>query len=365
MCIIASVPAGALVTEAQLEEMWNRNSDGGGVAYFDDGKIVTEKSMDKKKFIARVLDIQEKYGHRDMLVHMRIATHGSVCLENNHPFQVNKNTVMAHNGIMPDAFIPPAKSDLSDTRFFIEYFMKHIPTSKLDDPYFVDMVDGMINHGYGNKLVFMTSAPTKYDTYIIGEYHGTWDEGVWFSNDSYQQRKWIGINHNSGGLTRVGSSFVSDNCELTEPDTFDMEDENSVNDWMTWYPDVWREFQEIGITNLEEMTKTFKVKLSWDGLICTECGNKVEGIVSRYCEIECESIPEVMDWCYENLDMSEDEMDMLVYSESFWNVPRVPEEVEQPKLFDNKEGVYKTKSNKKSKTKKTKKSTKSKKKVTK
>lgn len=361
MCIIASIPSGAQVTEAQLDEMWNRNSDGGGVAYFDDGKIVTEKSMKKKKFIARVLEIQEEYGHRDMLVHMRIATHGSVCLENNHPFQVNKNTVMAHNGIMPDAFIPPAKSDLSDTRFFIEYFMKHIPTSKLDDPYFCDMVDGMINQGYGNKLVFMTSAPTKYDTYIIGEYHGTWDEGVWFSNDSYQQRKWFGSNHNSGGLTRVGQTIVSDNCEIIDTsDDFDMTDESSINDWMTWYPDIWREFQEVGVTNLEELTKAFKVKLSWDGLVCTECNNRVEGMHSRYCEIDCEAIAPVLDWCYENLNMDIEDIDQMLYEESFYKVPRA-DKVEQTKLFDNKEGVYKD--SKKSKTKKTNKSTKSKKKA--
>ena len=58
MCIIASVPAGALLTEDMLSEMWTRNPDGGGISYFKDNEIVTEKSMDRKKFIAKVLDIQ-------------------------------------------------------------------------------------------------------------------------------------------------------------------------------------------------------------------------------------------------------------------------------------------------------------------
>ena len=362
LCIIASVPAGAQVTEAQLEEMWNRNSDGGGIAYFDNGKIVTEKSMDKKQFIARVLEIQGKYGNRDMLVHMRIATHGSVCLDNNHPFQVNKNTVMAHNGILPNAFIPPAKSDLSDTRFFIEYFMKHVPVSQLDDPYFCDMVDGMINQGYGNKLVFMTSAPTKYDTYIIGDYHGTWDKGIWFSNDSYKSRKWLGVNHGNGGLTRVGSTMVSDNCEIVGiDDEFDEVEPDQVNDWLVWHADIWREFQEVGVLDMEELCNEFKVKMTWDGLVCTECGEKVEGVYSRYCEIDCESVSPVLDWCYANLNMDDADIDQMLYEESLYRGKRAP--VEQTKLFDNKEGVYKN--SKKSKTKKTNKSTKSKKKANK
>jgi len=358
LCIIASVPAGTQVTELQLEEMWNRNSDGGGVAYFDNGEIVTEKSMDRVKFIARVLEVQEKYGNRDMLVHMRIATHGSVCIDNNHPFQVNKNTVMAHNGILPEAFIPPVKSDLSDTRFFIDYFMKYVPVSKLDDPYFRDMVDGMINQGYGNKLVFMTSANTKYDTYIIGSYHGTWDKGIWFSNDSYQTRKWVGRNHQTGGLTRVGSDLVADNCEIVgavDYIDFDDEDMNSVQDWMTFHPDIWREFHEVGIQSREEMCDKFKVKLSWDGLTCTECGNRVEGIYSRYCEINCEAISPVMDWCYENLNLSDDQIDQMLYEESFYKVTRTAE-VEQPQLFEQPQ----SKPSKAKKSKKTNKQAKSK-----
>ena len=320
MCIIASVPKGMLLTEAQLEEMWSRNSDGGGISYFKDGKIETEKSMDRKKFIASVLKIQKKYGNRDILVHMRIKTHGSVCIENNHPFQVNKNTVMAHNGILPEAFIPPVKSDLSDTRFFIEYFMKYMPISKLDDPYFIDMVDEMINRGYGNKLVFMTTANTKYDSYIIGEYHGTWHEGIWFSNDSFKKQKWFGRSHNDGGLTRIGSTVynvVDDSCstssEFDKTEEIDASDPRHVTDWMVWNPEVWREFQEHGIQNIEEMQKDLRVKMTWDGLVCIDCGNKVEGIYGRYCEYNCESIDIVLDWCYANLQMEPEDIDEMMY----------------------------------------------------
>ena len=81
---------------------------------------------------------------------------------------------------------------------------------------------------------------------------------------------------------------------------------------------------------------------------------------SRYCEIDCEAIGPVIDWCYENLNMDIEDIDQMLYEESFYKVPRA-EKVEQTKLFDNKEGVYKD--SKQSKTKKTNKSTKSKKKA--
>ena len=352
MCIIASVPAGALLTEDMLSEMWTRNPDGGGISYFKDNEIVTEKSMDRKKFIAKVLDIQSEYGDRDILVHMRIATHGKICLENNHPFQVNKTTVMAHNGIMPDAFIPPAKSELSDTRFFIEYFMKYIPVQKLDDPYFTDMVDDMIGRGYPNKLVFMTSAKTKYDTYIIGDYHGTYDSGIWFSNESYKARKWVGYDATKN-RTKTIDATTGTFCEPEDPMDTQVIDESDVRDWMTWNPELVHEMSEIGFTDYDEMKAALSVEMTWGGLICADCGEKVEGFYGRYCEADCPSISHVIDWMYDNMANPDQIVDDLLYSGQLYKGAIV---TEQPKLpFESKKKSSKTKksTNKKSSKKKT------------
>lgn len=352
MCIIASVPAGAQVTEDQLSEMWNRNPDGGGVAYFVDGEIQVEKDMKRESFIETVLDVQQKYGNRDILVHMRIATHGAVCLDNTHPFEVNKTTVMAHNGIMPDAFIPPAKSELSDTRFFIEYFMKYIPVQKLDDPYFRDMVDDMINRGYGNKLVFLTSAKTKYDTYIIGEHLGHWDGGVWFSNTSYESKKFVTWNKHTGNTQTVGNVSYTDNCEIQTPE-LDREDivlESDLNDWLVYYSDLWLPFQEVGVIDHEEMKSAFCVEMTWDGLRCSECGKSVAGIYERMCNSDCTAIETVIDWVYDNIEESEEVIDMALYSGSLYQGGDPEPSVEQPKLFDaSKKTKKKTSKSKKKK----------------
>ena len=347
MCIIASVPAGAQVTEDQLSEMWTRNPDGGGIAYFVDGEIKVEKDMKRESFIDTVLETQKKYGNRDILVHMRIATHGAVCIDNTHPFEVNKNTVMAHNGILPQAFIPPAKSELSDTRFFIDYFMKYIPVQKLDDPYFQDMVDEMVNQGYGNKLVFLTSAKTKYDTYIIGEKLGVWDGGVWFSNSSYESRKFVSYNHYRRDTQTIDGVTISDNCEILPiVDDVDLVEESEINDWLVYHSDLWLPFQEVGVFDHKEMKDSFCVEMTWDGLRCSECGKTVAGIYERMCSSDCKSIETVIDWVYDNIEASDEMIDAALYSGMLYQGGD-PVADSQPTLFDSS-----TKTKKKSKKKK-------------
>jgi len=351
LCIIASVPAGAQVTEDQLSEMWTRNPDGGGIAYFVDGEIKVEKDMKRESFIDTVLETQKKYGNRDILVHMRIATHGAVCIDNTHPFEVNKNTVMAHNGILPQAFIPPAKSELSDTRFFIDYFMKYIPVQKLDDPYFQDMVDEMVNQGYGNKLVFLTSAKTKYDTYIIGEKLGVWDGGVWFSNSSYESRKFVSYNHYRRDTQTIDGVTISDNCEILPiVDDVDLVEESEINDWLVYHSDLWLPFQEVGVFDHKEMKDSFCVEMTWDGLRCSECGKTVAGIYERMCSSDCKSIETVIDWVYDNIEASDEMIDAALYSGMLYQGGD-PVADSQPTLFDSS-----TKTKKKSKKKSSKKS---------
>jgi len=353
LCIIASVPAGAQVTEDQLSEMWTRNPDGGGIAYFVDGEIKVEKDMKRESFIDTVLETQKKYGNRDILVHMRIATHGAVCIDNTHPFEVNKNTVMAHNGILPQAFIPPAKSELSDTRFFIDYFMKYIPVQKLDDPYFQDMVDEMVNQGYGNKLVFLTSAKTKYDTYIIGEKLGVWDGGVWFSNSSYESRKFVSYNHYRRDTQTIDGVTISDNCEILPiVDDVDLVEESEINDWLVYHSDLWLPFQEVGVFDHKEMKDSFCVEMTWDGLRCSECGKTVAGIYERMCSSDCKSIETVIDWVYDNIEASDEMIDAALYSGMLYQGGD-PVADSQPTLFDSsistKKKSKKKKSSKKSK----------------
>ena len=93
MCVIASQPAGKTIKAGTLNQMWKRNPDGGGISWIEDGKVQVYKTMKLKDFKKKYKEVCEQHGKHDILIHMRIATHGSVCLDNNHPFYVDLSLI--------------------------------------------------------------------------------------------------------------------------------------------------------------------------------------------------------------------------------------------------------------------------------
>ena len=222
MCIIASIPAGSQIEENTLNQMWSSNPDGGGIAYIEDGKVKTYKSMKLKKFRSNFFRILDEHGDSDILVHTRIATHGSICIPNVHPFPVMQDgkeledLVFAHNGILPTAFIPPAKMDISDTRYINEVLFNGTDfDTVLDDSRWREMIGDIIGH---NKFVFLSANPIhKQESYIINSHLGEYDGKVWYSNSSYCKPKYKVIRSYSEGKQWNGyskptsrSSFLDD-----------------------------------------------------------------------------------------------------------------------------------------------------------
>ena len=184
MCVIALSPIDTRLDESTLDKMWNENPDGGGISFIDETKTIrTYKTMDKDDFIKVALSVFDKYSiSSPILVHCRIATHGSVCEANNHPFNVDNHTVMAHNGIIQCVEVPE-KSDISDTRMFINTWLRYLRPTWLDDQDMVEYIGEII--GY-SKLAFITTNPNlRKDYYIINESEGLWKDGSWFSNDNH------------------------------------------------------------------------------------------------------------------------------------------------------------------------------------
>ena len=220
MCIIAQIPAGSKIDENTLNQMWSSNPDGGGIAYIEDGKVKTYKSMKLKKFRSNFFRILDEFGDSDILVHTRIATHGSVCIPNVHPFPIMQdgkeleNLVFAHNGILPSPFIPPAKLDISDTRYINEVLFNGTDfDSVLDDSRWREMIGDII--GY-NKLVFLSANPAhKQESYVINAHLGEYDGKVWYSNSSYCKPKYKVIKRSStlgkqwDGYTPTGRTTYS------------------------------------------------------------------------------------------------------------------------------------------------------------
>lgn len=187
MCIIAMIPAGKQINKNTLENMTNNNPDGSGIAWIQDNKIKTYKTMDNDKFINKALEIQSKFcKDSDILIHCRIATSGKTDLDNCHPFKISNDTVFAHNGILNCV---EATNKVSDTRMFNKALLKQLKPEFLDNVTTRKLIGEIIR---SDKLAFLTVNPKlKRNSYIINRDLGEKENRVWFSNDSYKEKTYV------------------------------------------------------------------------------------------------------------------------------------------------------------------------------
>ena len=185
MCVICIQPADKYLDRDTAKAMWTTNPDGGGFAYINDqGTITVEKHMTFKRFWGAFENARSTHRDKDFLVHMRIATHGEVNLDNVHPFVVDENTVMAHNGIIHGVEDDPT-NQMSDTRVFIKDVLPELPPTWLDSKYMGAMVSEWIGW---SKLAFLTVNPDLNGRiYVVNEHKGNWDNGMWFSNLNHKR----------------------------------------------------------------------------------------------------------------------------------------------------------------------------------
>jgi len=108
---------------------------------------------------------------------MRIKTHGPVNLDNTHPFWVNEETVMMHNGILT---MMPDDKEKSDTRIFIEEVLADLSNNWLDNAYITSMIEDSVGW---SKFAFLTTDKSMLQqVYIINEDQGDIIDGMWFSS---------------------------------------------------------------------------------------------------------------------------------------------------------------------------------------
>ena len=187
MCIIAMIPAGKQINKNTLENMTNNNPDGSGIAWIQDNKIKTYKTMDNNKFINKALEVQSKFcKDSDILIHCRIATSGKTDLDNCHPFKISNDTVFAHNGILNCV---EATNKVSDTRMFNKALLKQLKPEFLDNVTTRKLIGEIIR---SDILAFLTVNPKlKRNSYIINRDLGEKENRVWFSNDSYKEKTYV------------------------------------------------------------------------------------------------------------------------------------------------------------------------------
>lgn len=181
MCVIIVQKTGTHLDKETAKRAWLKNPDGGGFAYITDaGTLHMEKFMEWKSFWPAFENARSLNPGRDFLVHMRIATHGEINLDNVHPYKVNEFTVMAHNGIIHG--VPDYKDGRSDTKVFVDEVLPSLPSNWLDRPYLVAMVEKWVGW---SKLAFLsTDVRLENSLYILNEDEGHEVDGMWMSNTS-------------------------------------------------------------------------------------------------------------------------------------------------------------------------------------
>lgn len=312
MCVIASIPAGSTIDEETLRSMWDTNSDGGGIAFIEDEQVKVYKTMKLKAFLKKFKSVVKTHGGNDILMHMRIKTHGDICIENTHPFSVKQDNkvrddiVFAHNGILPTVFQTTAKDkdangiQLSDTRRFNELFWSNFDIRALDVPGTIEMVEELI--GFGNKFVVLNADPAmKKQTYIVNSGRGSFDEGVWYSNQNHCRIPYVNTRHTWDNDVAANDEKILSAIAQRDPsvELVSTLEQQAINAGL-YDPHLLsdEEFVETidklitvsGYQTIEDAAEGMYFEFDIDGgIICPDCGNQLDKNekFARTCHEEC------------------------------------------------------------------------------
>lgn len=185
MCIAIMNPSNVTLKKNIIRTCWDNNYHGGGLLYINSKtkQLESFKSLtDFDALYAKYQEVRKNHSKSKVVLHFRISTHGTISVENVHPFMVSKSLGFVHNGIISQA---PYSKQYSDTYMFNETMLKKLPSDFLDNQAILDLLDDYI--GY-SKLLFLDSDNNHT---IIGEEKGVWDHGCWFSNTGYKPSKYL------------------------------------------------------------------------------------------------------------------------------------------------------------------------------
>lgn len=254
MCIAILKPKGKEIPKEILEECCKNNPDGMGFAYNTFNSVKIKKFM---KFDDFYKEYKKHEKQSTMLIHFRIATHGRVEVNNCHPFKLNSRMALIHNGVISGY---GDKKNKVDTQDFIDKVIGNISYKMWNNPSYRELVGKAI--GYSKFCILDKSG--KY--YIINEDYGSWDDGIWYSNKSYQPK----------AKPKVGQRKL----QLVEP-YWDMYGEESYDDW-------YQRFQSSKYGTAEVVDTKDDTTYCRPIYKCNKCGDEfLENIDKDIADIKC------------------------------------------------------------------------------
>lgn len=183
MCQIISGPSNLmrstlLNTSGLIESLFKSNSDGLGMAYRNKRGLKIVKAMPKSVLDVRHIIENMPDDDRPIVQHWRFATHGTVNIQNVHPYVVVPGKVaLVHNGILETG--NDKDRTRSDTHHFVQDFLAGL-VGKYPDIIHDDSFKKMLGDTIGNnRFVFMDN---EGKLSIVNEDQGVKHGELWFAN---------------------------------------------------------------------------------------------------------------------------------------------------------------------------------------
>ncbi len=169
MCVIVYKTGKTQIAYRTIQDMWDSNPHGAGVALFLDAETVhIEKGFTKPHELFQYLKTVEG---TPLAIHFRIATHGEHSAELTHPFVVTtdlneatqvatdtQKPVIFHNGIISGFGDSGIKSKVSDTLDYVTSVLAYLPDATT--------IKRVLMHT-GSKYILMMD----HKFYIVGDFH--------------------------------------------------------------------------------------------------------------------------------------------------------------------------------------------------
>ena len=157
MCIIIVANKNKKIPNEHIKLASELNSD--GISASVNNKLFVYKSISiNPDDIINLYNSIRQVATGDIVLHFRLATHGDISDKLCHPFYVNKDLVMFHNGVIRDSVsgYNGHNKNESDTKAFVNNVLKNFKKGFQNNKTIMNMISTSV--GEYNRLCFLDSA---------------------------------------------------------------------------------------------------------------------------------------------------------------------------------------------------------------
>jgi glutamine amidotransferase len=214
MCIAIALPAGKVIPMSHLIESQRANPDGCGLAWVENGQVQIYKSMKFEDWKTKYLEVIDRCGNINMLIHFRITSRGKTSEDMCHPFMVGDDMAIIHNGTISNITAAETANGDSDTKVLAEKIMRDLPVGWEHNQSVIRLLEDFIGW---SKICILTS---NDEIIFLNESKGFWDNGIWYSNKTYisyvrpvTSTPANNVSYYAGNSSNQSTRFWGDSCD--------------------------------------------------------------------------------------------------------------------------------------------------------